>query len=390
MGEGDAKRSERRRKCDHVRQSPIARLDGCGTLPDVPKVLIDLRMVRGPLHGIARYALELARRMPQLEPTWQFQGLVGPDFSAEELGELTPRIPLVRTPVDFLAPFEQPILAATLLRAGPDLFHATSFSVPAFWPGRLVVTLHDANHLALPESASLTRVAYYRLVVGPRSQRAKAIITVSEFSRRELAEHLGLQPERLQVITNGVDASFRPPPASELADFRARRGLPPQYFAAIGSTKAHKNLSVLQSIAEALPIPLVLLAGRGARRVLGFGETTLELSPIPDAELVRFYAGATAVLVPSRYEGFGLPALEAMACGAPVVASSSGAHLEVVGPAGLLVSADNPLAWKEAALALLRDGGLRQRLAEAGRERALRYSWDDCARRTLETYRRAL
>ncbi len=347
-------------------------------------------MVRGPLHGIARYALELTRRMPLLEPSWQFHGLVGPGFSAEELGELAPRIPLVHTSVDFLSAFEQPTLAATLVRAGPDLFHATSFSVPALWPGRLVVTLHDATHLALPESATLTRVAYYRMVVGPRAQRARALITVSEFSRRELAAHLGLEPERLQVIYNGVDASFRPAPPSELADFRARRGLPPRYFAAIGSIKAHKNLGVLQSIAEALPIPLVLLAGRGARRVLRFGEKTIELSPIPDAELVRFYAGATAVLVPSRYEGFGLPALEAMACGAPVVASGSGAHPEVIGPAGLLVSPDNPLAWKEAAQSLFRDEGLRQRLSEAGRERALRYSWDDCARRTLEAYRRAL
>lgn len=356
----------------------------------VPKVLIDLRMVRGALHGIARYALELARRLPPLEPSWQFVGLVGPRFSADELGELAPRIPLVRTAIDFLAPLEQPVLAAALFHARPDLFHATSFSVPALWPGKLVATIHDANHLALPESASLTRVAYYRLVVGPRAQRARALITVSEFSRRELAQHLGLEPERLQVISNGVDASFRPAPPSELEDFRLRRGLPPRYFAAIGTAKPHKNLGVLQSIAAALPVPLVLLAGRGARRTLGFGEETLELSPLPDAELVRLYAGAVAVLVPSRYEGFGLPALEAMACGAPVVASSSGAHAEVIGTAGLLVSPDNPLAWKEAAQALYRDDALRRRLSEAGRERALTYSWDDCARQTLATYRRAL
>lgn len=328
--------------------------------------------------------------MPLLEPGWQFQGLVGPGFSTEDLGELAPRIPLVHTSVDFLSPLEQPVLAATLLRASPELFHATSFSVPALWPGRLVVTLHDATHLALPESATLAKVAYYRMVVVPRAQRAQALITVSEFSRRELGQHLGLKPERLQVIVNGVDASFRPAPPSELSDFRARRGLPPRYFAAIGSTKAHKNLGVLQSIAEALPVPMVLLAGRGARRVLGFGANTVELSPIPDAELVRLYGGATAVLVPSRYEGFGLPALEAMACGAPVVVSASGAHPEVVGQAGLLVSPDNPLAWKEAAQSLFRDEALRRRLSEAGRERALRYSWDDCARRTLEAYRRAL
>lgn len=354
------------------------------------KVLIDLRMVRGHLHGIARYALELARRLPALEPGFQFYGLTGPQGVPDELGELAPRIPLVKSGAEFLSVFEQGALLADLVRHRPALFHATSFSLPSLWPGKLVATLHDANHLALSESASVSRTAYYRLVVGPRAARAQALITVSEFSRRELAAHLGFAPERFQVIANGVDPSFRAPPRSELEDFRARRGLPPRYFAAIGNTKAFKNLRVLTSIAEGLPAPLVLLAGRGARRSLGFSEQVIELSPLSDEELVRFYAASCAVLVPSRYEGFGLPALEAMACGAPVIASASGAHAEVVGGAGLLVPADDPPAWREACLRLHRDEGLRQELARTGPERAARFSWDDCAHQTLQVYRRAL
>jgi glycosyltransferase involved in cell wall biosynthesis len=354
------------------------------------KVVIDLRMVRGPLHGIARYALELARRIPPLEPGWQFVGLTGPEGVPDELGALAPRIPLVRCAADFLAPMEQPALAATLLKQRPELFHATSFSVPALWSGPLVATIHDANHLALKESSSRTRTAYYQLVVGPRARRAKALITVSEFSRGEVSRHLNLAPERLQVIGNGVDASFRVPPESELEDFRARRGLPTRYFAAIGSLKAHKNLGVLQPIATSLPAPLALLAGRGARRALGFDESILELSPLPDVDLVRFYAGAIGVLVPSYYEGFGLPALEAMACGGPVVAADAGAHPEVVGAAGLLVPAHDPQAWKTACQRLFRDDELRASLSAAGVARAARFSWDDCAQKTLQVYRRAL
>ncbi len=356
----------------------------------VVKVLIDLRMVRGHLHGIARYALELARRLPSLEPGWQFVGLTAPAGVPDDLGELTPRIPLVKATSDFLSVIEQPTLLTDLLRQRPTLFHATSFSVPSMWPGKLVVTLHDANHLALPESGSVTRTAYYRLVVGPRAARAQALITVSEFSRRELASHLGYAPERFQVIPNGVDPSFRPPMTQDLEDFRTRRGLPPRYFAVVGNTKPFKNLSVLLPIADGLPAPLVLLAGRGARRTIGFGEKVIELSPLSDEELVRFYAGAVAVLVPSRYEGFGLPALEAMACGAPVIVSSSGSHPEVVGGAGILVAPDNPLAWREACLRVFRDEALRRELSAAGMERASRSSWDDCARQTLQVYRRAL
>lgn len=354
------------------------------------KVLIDLRMVRGPLHGIARYALELARRMPALEPAWRFIGLAPKAGLPDDLGALTPRIPLVRASSEFLSPLEQATLTADLVRARADLVHATSFSLPALWPGKLVATIHDANHLALPESSSMSRTAYYRLVVGPRARKAEALITVSEFSRAELSLHLGLPPERLQVIYNGVDPSFHVPPSAELDEFRARRGLPARYFAAIGNQKAFKNLQVLLPIAEGLPAPLVLLAGRGAKRTLGFNDATLELSPLPDDELVRFYAAALAVLIPSRYEGFGLPAVEALACGAPVIASSAGAHPEVLGATGLLVPPGNPLAWREACQRISRDEVLRKRLQRDGPERAARFSWDDCAKQTLQVYRRAL
>lgn len=347
-------------------------------------------MVRGALHGIARYALELARRLPKLEPGWSFVGLTGPDGLPPDLDELTPRIPLERCSSEFLSPFEQPALAGSLLRIRPDLFHATSFSVPALWGGKLVATIHDANHLALQDSAVTARTAYYRFVVAPRARKAQALITVSDFSRDQISRHLDISPYRLQVIPNGVDAVFRPALPGELSDFRARRGLPAQYFAAIGSIKAHKNLQILKGIAEALPAKLVLLAGRGARRALGFPESVLELSPLSDPELAVFYAGAVAVLVPSRYEGFGLPALEAMACGAPVIAADAGAHREILGQAGLLISPDDPAAWKEAAQRVFRDEALRIGLKERGADRSSRYTWDDCTQQTLEVYRRAL
>lgn len=347
-------------------------------------------MVNGPLHGIARYALELARRLPPLAPGWQFQALVGPEGLPEDLGDLKPRLTQIRCAAEFLSPFEQPALAATLALSGPDLFHATSFSVPALWPGPLVATIHDATHLALPDGANLARSIYYRTVVGPRAKRAKALITVSEFSRGEIAHYLKLPRERLQVIPNGVDTVFHTPTESAIDDFRARRGLPETYFAAIGSFKAHKNLQVLVPIAEQLPAKLTLLAGRGVRRTLGFPEGVFELSPLSDRDLALFYAGAVGVLVPSRYEGFGLPALEAMACGAALVAADAGAHREVVGTAGLLVSPDEPKAWLEAARRLSRDPALRADLGHRARERAARFTWDDCALRTLQVYRRAL
>ncbi|MBX7113938.1 MAG: glycosyltransferase family 4 protein [Myxococcaceae bacterium] len=347
-------------------------------------------MVRGHLHGIARYALELAHWLPRLEPQWQFQGLMGPQGMPDGLGHLTPRIPLVSTAAAFLAPVEQPLLAATLFTLKPDLFHATSFSLPALWPGRLVATLHDANHLAVPESASATRAAYYHWVVRPRASRAPGLITVSEFSRRELQQHLRIDSTRVQVIPNGVDPMFAPVADAEKADFRQRRGLPEKYLAVIGNLKRFKNLALLKPVAARFPHPLALLAGRGARRALDFTDATYELAPLPDEDLVRFYGSAQAVLVPSRYEGFGLPALEALACGAPVLASDAGAHPEVLKDAALLVSADDATAWVKQTTDLLQDEARMRELVEKGRARAASFTWERCARMTRDVYRRVL
>lgn len=347
-------------------------------------------MVNGPLHGIARYALELARRLPALAPDLRFAGLTGPGGLPEGLGPLRPSIPLEACAAGFLTPFEQPALMLALVKSGPDIFHATSFSLPGVWPGRLVATLHDANHLALKGLYGAKQVAYYRLIVTPRARMAKALITVSEFSRDELARHLFLNPYRLQVIPQGVASSFTRPPDSELADFQRRWGLPGRYLAAIGSAKAHKNIAVLAKFARELPAPIALLAGRGAARRFGFPASCVELSELPEEDLPRFYGAAAGLLFPSRYEGFGLPALEAMACGCPVVAARAGALPEVVRESGLLVDPDDVAGWREAALRLLRDDTLRKDLAERGRERASLFTWDDCARRTLAVYRRVL
>lgn len=353
-------------------------------------MLLDLRSVMGPLHGIARYSLELARRLPQLAPGWQFFGLTGPDGLPTDLGELAPRIPLVKCPSRFLSMLEQPALLSALVRERPQLFHATSFSLPALWPGPLVATIHDATHLSMEETASLARRTYYRTVVAPRASTSRALITVSEFSRAEISRLLGLSAYKLQVISNGVDATFHRASPEEIASFRERRGLPPRYVAALGNPKPHKNLRLLLPVADTLPQPLVLLAGRGARRELGFSEAVIELAPLPDSDMAAFYSGATCLLLPSRNEGFGLPALEAMACGTPVLAADAGALPEVVGQAGMLLSPDDARPWKEAVQELIRDERKAQALGAAGVERAARFTWEDCAARTLAVYRRAI
>jgi len=353
-----------------------------------PRVLIDLRMVESRLHGIARYALELARRLPGLGPELTFEGL-GPPGGLPELGPLEPQFPVHRCSARFLSPAEQPALAMVLSRLRPALFHATSFSVPALWPGRLVATLHDATHLVRADEFGAMTGLYYQWVVRPRLTRAQGLLTVSRFSRDELSAQLRIAPERWAVVPPGVDERFRPlSEAGKRQALMARLSLPPRFFLAVGNPKPYKNLELLAQIAGSLPLPLVLLAGPGLRT--RFPEPTRVLDSVDEALLPALYGAAEALLIPSRHEGFGLPALEAMACGTPVLAARAGALPEVIGAAGQLLDPDDGKAWLLASRRLVAETPWREGWVEAGLRRAGDFSWERCARATLDHYRRAL
>src|SRR5215813_5009964 len=270
-----------------------------GAVAMVSRVLIDLRMVSGRLHGIARYALELARVLPSLAPDLAFEGL-GPPGGLPELGPLAPAFPVHRAPAGFLSPLEQPALAVVLARLRPSLFHATSFSVPLLWRGPLVATLHDAAHLVRSADFGRLTALYYRFVVRPTVRRARALLTVSEFARAELSSRLGVPSSRWTVVPPGVDARFQPPTAEERLQLRARLALPPRYLLAVGNPKPHKNLALLARIATRLPVPLVLLAGDGVSRV--FPAPTRVLPEVEEDQLPALYGGAEALLLPSLHE----------------------------------------------------------------------------------------
>jgi glycosyltransferase involved in cell wall biosynthesis len=352
-----------------------------------PTILIDLRMVRGKPHGIARYASALAEHLPAVAPDLNIVPLLAP--GAPPNGSAN-RHALSR----FLSPWEQVELPLRLLANRVSLFHATSFAVPRFVPAPLVLTLHDAIHLAVPGETSALKRAYYRHVVRPAALGARAIITVSSFSRDELVRYLDLDPARFHVIPNGVDERFSPPSPDAVARVRERYQLPARFALYVGNLKPHKNIQVIVRTAERLRdrIPVVLVGEENIASSLGPRAAAFvrSLGVVPDVDLPALYGACTVFVFPSMYEGAGLPPLEAMACGAAVISSNAASMPEVLGDAAATFAPDDDVALAGLLMRAVEDPAFRDRLASLGPPQAARYRWRQSVEKTAEIYRKAL
>ncbi|GAC1439364.1 MAG: glycosyltransferase family 1 protein [Solirubrobacteraceae bacterium] len=273
--------------------------------------------------------------------------------------------------------WEQVVLPARAAALRAALIYSPANLAPGAWP-RNVVVIHDAAALREPGWYSRAYVAWQRLMLPPIARGASHVVTVSEFSKQEIVELLGVPAERVSVIGGGVDARFQP-----TADTREASVRP--YVLAVASATARKNLAALGATSRMLArqgVELVVAGGGRPQFVAEQLAGARLLGHVPDAELPALYAGALAFVLPSLYEGFGLPCLEAMASGVPVLAARRGALPEVLGGAALFVDPREPEAIADALERLLADAALRRRLVAAGLERAALFSWERTAERT--------
>lgn len=340
-----------------------------------------------PQTGSGQYLLHLGRELRRIAPSDTFEAVPRskPYRALGRLGKVL---------------WEQAGWPRAARRRGADIAHVPYFA-PALKCDRQVVTVHDLAGLALPAYAgSLAMKLYNRLAV-LAIRRVRLVLTDSEASAAEIQRLLGIATAGIRVIPLGVASAVAPGP-EEVQRIRARYSLPESFALYLGGGDARKNLETIIKawfLMRSAERPELVLAGRipcngnalfpDYRKIahgLGLSNAVRFIGPVAEGEKAALMSAARVFVFPSRYEGFGLEPLEAMACGVPVVCSNATSLPEVVAGGALLADPDEPAEWAARVLEILADPQTARRLAQAGRERAATLTWERTARATLAAY----
>jgi len=383
-----------------VRRTPVE----CGYNGRVSTIALDARLAFYRRDsGIGQYIVHLADWLPRLDPQRAYLVL----HSRKD------RVTLSRAPNarrrDLWTPshhrFEQRALRFELARLRADLLHSPDFIPPFHGRFRRVITVHDLTFLRYPQFLTGESRRYYNDQIGRAVSAADHILADSHATRADLVELLGVPPGKVTVVWLAPDDRFRRLPLTEVRERLHRLGLPERYLLFVGTFEPRKNVAGLLSAYRLLhqrdPAggPLVLAGERGwlfdetMDRIdrLGLRDSVICVDHPVDEDLVVLYNGAAALVLPSHYEGFGLPVLEAMRCGCPVIISHRGSLPEIAGGAAAVV--DDPedvdeLVWVMEQM--ISDGAWRAGLRDKGFARAAEFSWERCALETRSVYERVL
>lgn len=350
------------------------------------RIGIDMQSSVGRKTGIGQYAERLLAALRRLAPEHEYLRLTwGQDVA-------------MRT--DRRLRWQQWLMPRLARMACADLLHVPGFDAPLWKPCPVVLTVHDLIGMLFPRNLPPVSRLYWANWLPFTIRFADVVLADSECTRRDIARLLRLPPERIEVIPLGVDERFAPQSRGDIEGCRAQYALPEHFVLYVGTIEPRKGVDILidafAKVARRLPHHLVITGKRGwywepvSRRAAAsaVGDRIHFLDYLADEDLPALYAAASVFVFPSRYEGFGLPVLEAMACGAPVVCSSASSLPEVAGQAALLVSPGQPEALAEAIEAVLDDSALREGLREKGLRRARNFTWEKTARATLRVYER--
>lgn len=360
------------------------------------RIGLDARLVDYRVGGGARYTAQLMAALSGLGHEHEFVAVRSRRAKVQASDLQADATLAVWTPPHHL--LERYSLWWELRNARLDVLHSTDFIPPRRGHWRSVITVHDVAFLRMPALLTAASRRYYG-GIRRAVREADAVIAVSQATRRDLLELAGAPAEKVHVVYEAADASLAPMPATEAAALvQAHHGLDGAYVLFVGTLEPRKNIPMLlracSLLRRELPTRLVLAGGHGwlsedvfeTVRRLAIHDGVVFLGEVRPADLRPLYCAADALVLPSVYEGFGLPALEAMACGTPVVVSNAGALPEIVGDAAVVVRPEDPEDIANGISWVLSNASFRSSLVERGLARAAAFSWERAARETLAIY----
>jgi alpha-1,3-rhamnosyl/mannosyltransferase len=362
----------------------------------MPRFVLDARTAAPHFPGIGRYVRSLATAMPPLlAPDERLTLLVDPQQPLNP--ERATSLPVNASPFSLGQQWRVP---RAVKAQGAHLYHSPYYLMPYRPPVATVLTVYDVIPLRYPQFSSGRARLLFRLTTRLALRAARHVIAITEDARRDFITEFGVRPERITAIPLGVEKSFRPASQAEMDAVRAKHALPERFALYLGSNKPHKNLRGLVEAWLALPENGATLVVAGAwdehypearqlAEARGSGMIRW-IGRVAEADLPALYSAAEVFIFPSLFEGFGLPVVEAMACGTPVICSNTTALPEVAGDAAILIDPNDARGITGALERALGDGHLRAELRAKGLARATQFSWERTAARTLEIYRQVV
>jgi alpha-1,3-rhamnosyl/mannosyltransferase len=370
----------------------------CSAIAIAAEVVLDARTATDHFPGIGRYVVNLSGALARLDAEMPLALLHNP---AAPVGRLTlPDLPLLPCAASPFSLSQQWVVPHLLRRAGATLYHSPYYLMP-YWSGILtVLTCYDIIPRLFPGYFSAQQRLLWRLTHALALRAASVILAISRATRDDLVQQLSVPASKVHVTPLAADPHFRPQPPDEVDRVRSAYDLPDAYVLYMGTNKPHKNLVRLiqawAAIEPAVGTISLVIAGHRDNRYPQAEQAAADLSArviftgaVADADLPALYSGALCFVFPSLYEGFGLPVLEAMACGTPVVCSQVSSLPEVAGDAALFFDPGNVESMAGVLLQLIRDNALQTDLRERGLRRAQHFNWATTAMQTLGHYRSA-